>query len=113
MRKLSTDEKKLIETLLTQKKEDYSQILLSLKDLTIEELNDEGMGSLQFISKEKQKLVKTISEAEFIDEDGVPVFLALGIDAEGKLFELDVWKADFSPVKKWPPIKDISVKEHI
>ena len=39
---------------------------------------------------------------EFTDLDGVPVSVALNLDSEGKLYELDLWKVDFSALRRWP-----------
>jgi hypothetical protein len=112
MRKLRIDEINIIKALLCSTgSNDYGEILKNLDELTVEELNDEGMGSLQFISKEKRKLCKTIAEAEFNDEDGVLVFLSLGIDSQGELFELDIWKADFSALTKLPFVEAITIKK--
>lgn len=33
-----------------------------------------------------------------MDQDGVDVIATLSLDNYGDLFELDVWKVDFSPV---------------
>jgi hypothetical protein len=112
MRKLNIDEINIVRALLrSTENDDYGEIIKKLEALTVEELDDEGMGSLQFVSKEKRKLYKTIAEAEFNDEDGVPVFLSLGIDCQGELFELDIWKADFSAVTKLPPVEVITIKK--
>ena len=109
MRKLNKDELDIVKTLLLSSKSEYHKLLSSLEEQTVKELKDGGMGSLQFVSREKQTLCKTIAEAEFNDKDGVPVFVSLGIDLKGELFELDVWKADFSAVESWPPIENIRV----
>ena len=39
-----------------------------------------------------------ISDYQFTDEDGVAVLVDLYIDKMDNLFELDVWKTDFSPI---------------
>ncbi len=43
---------------------------------------------------------KTVSEYEFVNDDGVTVMASLNVDEAGQLFEVDVWKTDFSPLKK-------------
>ncbi|WP_420885213.1 DUF6984 family protein, partial [Candidatus Symbiothrix dinenymphae] len=37
-----------------------------------------------------------------VDEDGVDVIASLNIDDTGDLYELDIWKTDFSPLIKLP-----------
>jgi hypothetical protein len=46
---------------------------------------------------------------EFIDADGVPVQVGVNLDQRGQLFELDVWKVDFSPRLKWPSPSDVRI----
>ncbi len=38
----------------------------------------------------------------FWDDDAVPVFFDLFVDASGRFAEIDVWKARGSPVIRWP-----------
>lgn len=64
---------------------------------------DAGMGSLQFASgKAEPRFGDVIGECQFDDEDGIPVIARLIVDEEGDLFELDVWKTDFSPLIRIP-----------
>jgi hypothetical protein len=63
-------------------------------------MNDGGMGSLRFVGSADRRFGKCIGEAEFDDLDGVPVSVALNVDQYGQLFELDLWKVDFSPLKR-------------
>jgi hypothetical protein len=66
----------------------------------VEEMNDGGMGSLRFVGSANRRLGACVGEAEFDDADGVTVSVALNIDQRGELFELDVWKVDFSPLQR-------------
>lgn len=66
-------------------------------------LDDGGMGSFLILQanttpKDSRKFGKQASEYQFNDEDGVPVLVTLNLDENGGLFEVDVWKADYSPV---------------
>ncbi|MDN3706163.1 hypothetical protein QW060_03380 [Myroides ceti] len=74
-------------------------------------LNDGNMGSLElFVNDdfdEYRFFGKQISECSFFDSDGVKVIVSLNIDTNGNLFELDIWKTDFSPLIKIPT--DISL----
>ncbi len=75
-------------------------------------LDDGGMGSLRFASDaESPRLGATLGEVAFPDADGVLVMAALTVDQNGDLFELDVWKADFSPLQRWPEASDLSSRE--
>ena len=63
------------------------------------------MGSLRFISKTataEQKFGRRAAECFFNDLDDVLVIATLNLDQDGELFELDVWKVDFSPLLSWP-----------
>lgn len=72
-------------------------------------MNDGGMGSIKFVGPDTtaQKYGSTIAEAEFYDDDGVTVSTALFLDQYGKLFELDIWKVDFSPLRRYPAVSEI------
>jgi hypothetical protein len=101
-RHLNAHEVKLIRCLL-------SQTSFSLPDLTqiqVRDMDDAGMGSFYFLRKDKRREsrngVRPIAERQFGDSDGVPISVALNIDGDGELFELDIWKVDFSPVLSYP-----------
>ena len=61
-----------------------AEIIVPTLDTTfVENMNDGGMGSLIFISytdDSNRKIGKTLTEAEFLDEDQVPVFVQLNLD---------------------------------
>jgi hypothetical protein len=66
----------------------------------VEEMNDGGMGSLRFVGGPDRQFGKRVGSAEFNDADGVLVSVALNVDQRGQLFELDIWKVDFSPLRR-------------
>jgi hypothetical protein len=73
--------------------------------LMVKEMNDGNMGSLTLFPngfyEKKKRFAKQISEYEFLDIDGILVSAALYIDEiSNELYELDVWKVDFSPLIK-------------
>jgi hypothetical protein len=70
----------------------------------VEEMNDGGMGSLKFISKstEEATLKEDIAIIDLYDIDSIPLFISLILGTDEELFELDVFKADFSPLKQFP-----------
>ena len=68
-------------------------------------MNDGGMGSLRFTAPEpKRHFGRQIAEQNFADSDGVGVSAAVFVDQLGDLFELDVFKGDFSPLLALPEI---------
>ena len=66
----------------------------------VEEMNDGGMGSIRFVGSPDRRLGRCVGEVEFYDSDGVTVSVALNVDQRGELFELDLWKVDFSPLQR-------------
>jgi hypothetical protein len=74
--------------------------------LRVRELDDGGMGSLRILHgdlvEEDRVMLERVAERQFCDVDGVPILVSINVDLQGRLFELDVWKADFSPVIRFP-----------
>lgn len=75
-----------------------------LPDCLVEELDDGRMGSVRFDSQlvVGRRLGADLCQMEFLDSDGVPVIATLTLDNFGQLFELDMWKADFSAIQRFP-----------
>ncbi len=75
----------------------------SLAGITVEEADDGGMKGLVFASaNEARVLGEDIAQIWFNDIDGVEVMATLTIDNAGDLYELEVWKVDFSPLLMLP-----------
>lgn len=74
------------------------------------DMKDGGMGSLRFVTAtdgdSKRRLGYVFAQGEFSDEDGVPVSFAINLDTHGRLFELDLWRVDFEPLKRFPTEHD-------
>jgi len=73
------------------------------QNLLVQQMNDGGMGSFLIFQDASdigstRKFGKQVSEFEFIDDDGVVVLVSLNVDDQNKLFEVDVWKTDYTPV---------------
>jgi hypothetical protein len=68
------------------------------------DMEDGGMGSIRFVeeSDELRRMGCELMTAEYIDEDQIPVLISVNLDKEGRLFELDFWKVNFDPVKRYP-----------
>src|SRR5665213_1363736 len=97
-RELRPRERALIARLLesVQNGQDLADTLESSR---VREMNDGGMGSLEFVNRSNSRRSATqIAELQFEDADGVPVTAALNVDRHGALFELDLFKGDFSPL---------------
>ena len=103
-RQLTTPEKNLICLMLSDT--DWSL----QNDSQVEDMSDGGMGSLRFASSNRnRKFGAQISSAQFVDSDGILVSVTINVDQQGCLFELDVWKVDFSPLRRIPPISEIQI----
>ena len=106
LRELSKQEKALLVALLQGKPETVHLVPLT-NDLVVREMNDGGMGSLALIPKgleeSSRAFGKEVALGEYTDRDGVPVSVAINVDSQGKLYELDMWKVDFGPLLAWPP----------
>ena len=100
MRDLKPHEQELIEQLINASPEFQA---ISLESVQVKSLQDGGMGSLRLACECQRPLLgQTISEYRFADSDGVEVITCLNLDQQGHLFELDIWKTDFSPLITWP-----------
>lgn len=102
-RALTPAERELVRLLLASKGDQRP-----VADL-VEEMRDGEMGSLRFSGPEARRYGSTLAEAEFTDADGTPVSVALMLDEAGDLFELDIWKVDFSPLIRIPPVEQITI----
>jgi hypothetical protein len=89
-----------------------NELLPLIPGCFVEEMQDGNMGSLKFVTSESRpgRFGEKIAEAEFVDEDGVLVSATINLDDRGNLFELDLWKVDFSPLKRYPKAADLDVK---
>lgn len=99
------DERRLLLELARAADLDEPEVWLSA--LGVREMKDGGMGSLELGAADRPVVVTTgrvIPKAtiQFVDEDGVPVIATLNANEDGVPFELDVWKTDFSPLKRIP-----------
>jgi hypothetical protein len=89
-----------------------NELLPLIPECLVEEMQDGNMGSLKFVTSESRhrRFGEKIAEAEFVDEDGVLVSATINLDDRGNLFELDLWKVDFSPLKRYPRAEDLDVE---
>jgi len=78
----------------------------ALKDSRVADMQDGEMGSIRFLGS--GPIGMALVEAQYLDSDGVLVSIAVNGDKQGQLFELDFWKVDFSPLKRYPSPSDVS-----
>jgi hypothetical protein len=113
-RHFSCEERAVIATLLNARPQ-TRHLLDQLDDLLAVEMKDGGMGSLLLFPpgplNDHRKMGSQIVTGEFSDSDGMPVLIAINLDQEERLYELDSWKVDFSPLLRWPDPANIRIDE--
>jgi hypothetical protein len=101
-RKLRQEERRLITALAPSVTTDLGGVL-------VVEMRDGHMGSIRFLNPSDRRRSLSIAKAEFVDDDGVSVSIELNIDEKNELFELDFWKVDFSPLRRYPSPEDVKL----
>jgi hypothetical protein len=71
---------------------------------TVTQLDDGGMGSLRLNS---DTYGRDLIQVRYTDIDSQSVLITLIEGATGVLYELEIWKVDFTPLKKFPPVEEI------
>lgn len=109
-RYLRPAEQELLEVMLTASGAKPT-IRIPLPSARVEDMNDGGMGSIRFLPSTNLAIrtAKVIAKGQYIDEDGVLVSIVINADQNGELFEVDFWKVDFSPLKRYPMSSDIKI----
>ena len=79
---------------------------VALDDALVTEMQDGGMGSIRFVGESERRRAGAIAEATYVDDDGVTVSIELNVDEAGGL-ELDLWKVDFSSLRRYPSPGDL------
>ena len=98
MRPLMDDEGRLLEHLAAA-----ASTPVALASRRAQSLDDGGLGSLRLSSAtEVARLGSAAAEVVFEDEDGVAVLATLYLDQDKAPFDDDVWKVDFSTLRRWP-----------
>lgn len=82
------------------------------QDALVKPMMDGGMGSLRFVnSHPNRRFGRKLGEAQFTDSDGILVSATLNADQFGELFELDIWKVDFSPLRRIAPAGECKISK--
>ena len=98
---LRPNETDLILALLVPGREEQS-LRQELAAALVEEMKDGGMGSLRFSGPLGRTFGAELATAELRDVDGIPLVISINVDQYGALFELDIWKVNFSPLVQLP-----------
>ena len=111
-RDLRDDERALIEKLVEDTPYE-DKVIGDLARLSVQDMPDGGMGSIKFRTRRSKKAVygEQIAEGSFEDADGTPVSVTLSLDDAGELFEFDVFKADGSPLVRYPDTRNLKIIE--
>jgi hypothetical protein len=96
LRPIREDERALIKHLLSLVKGGSRyQIPEEVANLT-----EGGMGGIQLATRGEH--TADIVEADYKDTDGRDVLITLTMNQYDELFDLDIWKADFSSLQRYP-----------
>jgi len=80
------------------------------KDALVEPMADGEMRSLRFVSdREDRKFGAELSRITFVDSDGVAVSATVKRISSDSFSSFDIFKADFSPLKRIPPISEMKI----
>ena len=105
-RKPTLQEENLLKTLISKSTIAFSEDCLD--GLLVRPMDDGDMGSLYLFPKNQiannRILGEQVSDFQFTDLDGVEVIASLNVDDNGNLFELDIWKTDFSKLINLPDL---------
>ncbi|WP_333625507.1 DUF6984 family protein [Sphingobacterium siyangense] len=84
------------------------EIIETLPNLFVEEMDDGGMGSLKVVieGKDERRTGGILNDMEFHDIDGMLLVITVILDTDDKFYELDIFKGDFSPLIKIPDVPD-------
>jgi hypothetical protein len=81
----------------------------SVEVLEVETMNDGGMGSIRIGPfGGDRRFGATVAETVFHDEDGTLVLASLNVDSRNELYEVDIWRVDFGPLRRWPASGELS-----
>lgn len=101
-RSLRPEELNLI-TKLIRKSLDGDRLIPQLSSIRVAEMTDGGMGSSKFLGRTTpSRFGQQVGQLEFTDLHGVHASAALNVDQDGALYEVNVFKAGFSPLKSFP-----------
>ena len=112
MTKLHPEERQLLIG-LSRGRSIENMVMSAVADAYVKDLRDGGLRSVRFVSQVKtsRRFGCEALERTFIDEDGVPVSVSINLDQDGELFELDMSKADSSPLIRYPIPESVALND--
>lgn len=83
-----------------------------MPSILVEDMQDGGMGGIHFLATgcTERHYAKTLAQARYLDDDGVVVSIVITVDQNGELYEVDFWKVDFSPLKRYPEASEVTLE---
>lgn len=109
LRLLRIEEDAFVRALL-QHVTDSERLLRQLDRAQVRDLDDGGMGSLEFAGDGARSLGCCLVKTSYLDSDGIPVSIALNLDTNGQLYELDMWRVDFAPLQQYPDFERSTIE---
>ena len=106
-RPLRQEEHDLISSILSRTR--VGQLPTARFDAPVKDMEDGGMGGIRFVRPDRRRFGTELVRVEYQDSDGVLVSITLNTDDYGDLLELDFWKVDFSPLKRYPRPEEITL----
>jgi hypothetical protein len=110
-RELRGEERALVSALASIGKIDNRLVSQkALDNARVRDMLDGGMGSIRFTvpgDGADRSFGIAAGELWHVDADGVPVTFCLNLDNHGELYEVDAWKVDSSPLKRFPEPEDL------
>lgn len=111
LRKPTDDESALLDHMIARA-EGFVSSEADRAGLSVETMNDGGMGSLRLFppgTRGKSRVFgRRVSDWAFDDLDGVQVTVALVVDANDRLYELELWKSDFGRLLSLPSLGTVA-----
>lgn len=104
------DHEKLLLTALLSDRPDLLRLIEELSSCRVFDMADGGMGSVRFNAPVGRTFGEAVVKADYLDEDGVQVSIAVNLDDRGDLYEVDFWRADFLPLKQYPGPEQLRIK---
>lgn len=106
LRKLTAAEERFLEFMISQAN---IKVPADWKDtMLVSPMDDAGMGSLVLFPRGKtdanRSFGRLAAEFQFKDTDRVEVLASLNLDQNNELFELDIWKMNFDPLRQFPDV---------
>lgn len=82
-------------------------------DCRVVDMRDGRMRSIRFVRPDgkEARFGREVIERRYIDDDGITVSIGLNVDKEGLPFEIDLFKGDGQPLRRYPQPGDLVVGE--